>query len=710
MSPSIVENDSDVLDLVQMDSYGVVGKQQAELWAKELYPPSVASIESLNKVSVMDMILNSRNPGSYVLVRLTPTKTLPLGLGVGADETGNMVGIQILPQDGQQVYNEYLGGAEFLIIKEPLYIAYPKSSAGYVSVYHISDVVALLPGDPRIPQGWKSKVQISMKEWRLAGNQAVREKNFYDAITCYNEALFQARSQDDRQTLILNRCHARISIQCFDTALEDANAVLKHSANNEKALFRKAEALYHLRQFKDAQKTLDHLTTVFPDNKMAHQRSERVRDRLQEEAGNYDFPAMLEGTSQPTRVDRASFIGCVEVRPCKVTSRGRGLFLTKPVKLGELLLCEKAFAVSLMSIHENIERGLPGHGLDTARDDMYKDCVFQLHRNPSRALSFSELHSGGSKAKETIVDGQRIIDGFMIDSIVALNCYKFPQSRDYHNKFLHADPDLEDYPRSAGVWVLASYINHSCLPNVERAFIGDMIVIRAAQNLAAGSELTLSYISILGGIEERQNSLKVYGFQCDCRRCQIDMDTPPACHLKRDRILNDLEVENSTLAMVDSKVAFKNIESLLDEFDATFNLPPPKIPRTEVYMELYITILNLHRWDRLADVVTTVHRLLKFSGYHVRVSKTKFRIAYWGSVNDFTVMGLAYLWKAYGTVNPLLCDDVEEALKMAYEVEVGERTSFEGVYGDFRPTGKADSAGTPPKAITIMDYASRGTK
>lgn len=212
---------------------------------------------------------------------------------------------------------------------------------------------------------------------------------------------------------MLNRCYARISVQCFDTALEDANAILKHSANNEKALFRKAEALYHLRQFKDTQKTLDQLTTLFPDNKLAHQRSERVRDRLQEEAGNYDFPAMLEGTSQPTRLDRASFIGCIEVRPCKVTSRGRGLFLTKPVKVGELLLCEKAFTVSLMSIHENIDQGLPGHGLDTARNDMYKDCVFQLHRNASQMPSFTELHSGGSKAKQIIVDGQHIIDGYV---------------------------------------------------------------------------------------------------------------------------------------------------------------------------------------------------------------------------------------------------------------------------------------------------------
>lgn len=138
--------------------------------------------------------------------------------------------------------------------------------------------------------------------------------------------------------------------------------------------------------------------------------------------------------------------------------------------------------------------------------------------------------------------------------------------------------------------------------------------------------------------------------------------------------------------MINSKAALRGIERLLDEFDATFTLPASQLPRTEVYMELYIAILNLHRWDLSAEVVSMVHRLLKFSGFCVRISKTGFRVRRWGSVNDFTVVGLAYMWKAYGTVNLLLCDDVEEVLKMAYLVEVGEETSFEGVYGELRPT------------------------
>lgn len=225
-----------------------------------------------------------------------------------------------------------------------------------------------------------------------------------------------------------------------------------------------------------------------------------------------------------------------------------------------------------------------------------------------------------------------------------------------------------------------------------------MIVIRAAQDLAAGSELTHSYISILGGYEERQKSLKNYGFECDCRRCRMDKNTPLASHEKRCQLISELEEQNGNLAMINSEAVVREIERLLDDFDATFTLPASQQPRTEAYMELYIAILNLHRWDLSAEVVSMVRRLLHFSGFCVRISKTRFRVTHWGSVNDFTVVGLAYMWKAYGTVNPLLCDDVEEVLKMAYLVEVGEGTSFEGVYGELRPTSKIHSTTVGPKS------------
>ncbi len=46
---------------------------------------------------------------------------------------------------------------------------------------------------------------------------------------------------------------------------------------------------------------------------------------------------------------------------------------------------------------------------------------------------------------------------------------------------------------ASGLWALISLINHSCIANCERAFIGDMQIVRAANDIEAGSELFIKY-------------------------------------------------------------------------------------------------------------------------------------------------------------------------------------------------------------------------
>lgn len=273
---------------------------------------------------------------------------------------------------------------------------------------------------------------------------------------------------------------------------------------------------------------------------------------------------------------------------------------------------------------------------------------------------------------------------FMIHAIIDLNCYKFSQSRDFHRRLARAEPDLLDQDKSAGIWINASYINHSCLPNIQTAFIGDMMIIRAAKDLDADSELTYSYIGLLGTYDERQSGLKHYGFRCTCGRCLSDKKIHPDCREVRAQILNSLELENRKLSISKGGTTLGRIEKLLDDFDNTYTTPTSNIPRPEIYMELFISIRNLDSWEMFAEVVTLVCRLLVVSGFDLCIGKNRFRVMSWGSVSDLTVTSLAYMWKAYGTVNPALCHQVEGVLKTAYEIVVGERWSFEGVYGEKR--------------------------
>ena len=131
----------------------------------------------------------------------------------------------------------------------------------------------------------------------------------------------------------------------------------------------------------------------------------RVRCRLgEQERSAYDFKAIREemSTVPPPHLDHATFVGPVTVKVS--IGRGRGLFTTKAVKAGDLILCEKAFAHCyanapgdhsaessrinlLVTIHTN--RMTIG-----TQSDLITRIVQKLRRNLSFLPEFMALHHG----------------------------------------------------------------------------------------------------------------------------------------------------------------------------------------------------------------------------------------------------------------------------------------------------------------------------
>lgn len=78
---------------------------------------------------------------------------------------------------------------------------------------------------------------------------------------------------------------------------------------------------------------------------------------------------------------------------------------------------------------------------------------------------------------------------------------------------------------SMGVFITASYINHSCLAKAARSFIGDMSIVCAEYDMRAGTELTIQYFNsrTLGTpqVHVDKRTEKVWDFKCDCRLCAM---------------------------------------------------------------------------------------------------------------------------------------------------------------------------------------------
>jgi len=122
-------------------------------------------------------------------------------------------------------------------------------------------------------------------------------------------------------------------------------------------------------------------------------------------------------------MDNASYSGPIEVRSSP--GRGRGLFTTKPVKAGELLLCEKAFSYCFAAPPEEMERALskgishisvlidvPGNRTTVGTHaDLIRDVSNKLARNPSPGSSFGDLSHGKYQGVACAsVDGSPVVD------------------------------------------------------------------------------------------------------------------------------------------------------------------------------------------------------------------------------------------------------------------------------------------------------------
>ena len=222
----------------------------------------------------------------------------------------------------------------------------------------------------------------------------------------------------DIKNLRLNRSYVLLLRGHFEDAKDDADTVLQSNPNDEKGLFRKARALYELRLFNESAKLFTELTKQFPLNKDAQQWSLRTRTRVLEgREGRYDYPTMAKTVkkSKPF-LDCANYSEAVEIRPS--LDKGRGLFTTRDVQAGDLLLVETAFcyasAESEGELHSDIRLLVdPIENRMTlgTQVDLIALIVNKLRKNPSLIPIVYEMYKGGYESTVTrMANSEAVID------------------------------------------------------------------------------------------------------------------------------------------------------------------------------------------------------------------------------------------------------------------------------------------------------------
>lgn len=120
--------------------------------------------------------------------------------------------------------------------------------------------------------------------------------------------------------------------------------------------------------------------------------------------------------------------------------------------------------------------------------------------------------------------------------VYAFLCYSLPKhlksyvhtarhilARDTGNTFGIWDGDSRDEMLGWGLWVGASYFNHSCCPNVKKTRVGRTMHFTTSRSVERGEELCISYIDTDQTITQRRQDLEdSWFFKCRCQHCQSE--------------------------------------------------------------------------------------------------------------------------------------------------------------------------------------------
>jgi len=160
------------------------------------------------------------------------------------------------------------------------------------------------------------------------------------------------------------------------------------------------------------------LLKEFPENKNAKEKLLRTFQRLREQRkGEYEFLKMRnevkEWGDKRGKLDCAEYVGPVRIGDAG--NKGRGLFATRDVKFGDLLLCSKAFNVchkeaanARIEILFNLKarKGQAG-----THSQLVQELIQVLYHNPKKAKEFYKLHSGDyQRVRGGMIDGLPIVD------------------------------------------------------------------------------------------------------------------------------------------------------------------------------------------------------------------------------------------------------------------------------------------------------------
>ncbi|RMY11407.1 hypothetical protein D0868_03153 [Hortaea werneckii] len=682
--------------------------QQSFYSMPKAYAPSTTPAAELIPMALSDLRPKTCHTGRVLVVRTIGQPKSNGGVESDVeDESGSAAQLAIYNTDRLLRAHELLPTDAVFAVKEP----YCGVAAGgaCLRVDHPSDLVRVYPGDTLMPKSLHSgpsDLSKTLEDRKREGNAAYLAKSYPAAEEAYSQGLMKCPEHDDkvRCDLFRNRALVNMFLKRYDRALKDA----KHSiicqdeklyqsaedprkASDAKAWYRAGRAAYELGFWIYARKYFERARALSEkaEREDAERQVERTGARIAEaDTAAYNFEAMSKSASNlRNRLDHASHIKHVEKGDAGYC--GRGLFVKKDFKSGDLILCEKAFSTAHSSEEgsKTVSFYIPNarsiaRGIQTS---LLYNTVQKLMHNSSEANRFFDLYDGGysPQCKAQMVDGVAAVDIFQTQAIIERNSFGF-NSRISENLLENEvkKHQVAGNP-STGIWITASYMNHACNGNAACAFLGDMMLVRATKDIPKGHEILIPYLSpdmdhavTLAALQEQ------WGFTCHCAICAAETEVPQTQREKRTALVKKAEQmlsqhEPDLIGLPDALVVaeFEKLYSQLKEtYDRNVFATAPRVALVRVGTWLCQSCWNY--WDAVKLAKTAVS-VLKDAGYGIAIVGQELKVDYTHCmILGGAVDGSISAWTAYARKGE--CELAEKFKMLSTQLYFSTRGTMEG--------------------------------
>jgi tetratricopeptide (TPR) repeat protein len=484
---------------------------------------------------------------------------------------------------------------------------------------------------------------------------------------------------ESKRDLHRNRSLANLHLGRYDATISDALLSVSDDRDevarkkDAKALYRTGRANYQLGNLVGALALFEKMLELCPADEKGTAELNKTKTRLlEQETGNYDFAEIINELSKNKFLaDRASFVGRTEVG--QTSDRGRGLFATQNLAMGDLILCEKAFMVAHTSEPE-----------PAAADHLTQLCILnKLMDNPSLSKGILDLYSGETPKTTAmlIIDGQAVIDVFEIAQIFKYNAFAYAVGNE-QQMYGTSGMRAPDAGVSTGIWLRASYANHACNFNSTRSFFGDLIVYRATRDIARGAEITIAYISPTADDEMSKIMLPNWGFNCSCILCNHEAAT----NVDRSGLL---EASNAFLDVhwiganinFDYEVLEQAVTlavDFLESYSSNLSLQLPCLGACPIYLwlcQVYFTLGDAE------NTLATAEEVLRLHGYRLVVEDSTVSLdATHGFLTPGVVDTLMHVFKSLKNLKPALGREFKVLAKRFYLTLNGSLAGFGARY------------------------------